>query len=67
MERRTRVVGDRIRAKKGSNPPGSLADLIGQKGVIIHTSPCFSPRLAAVRFDEGTELALYADEMEDVE
>lgn len=63
----TRAIGDRVRAKKGSNPLGSLADLIGQEGVIIHVSPCFAPRLAAVRFDEGTELALYADEMEDIE
>lgn len=67
MESHMRAIGDRIRAKKGSNPPGLLTRLIGQEGVIIHVSPCFSPRLAAVRFDGGTELALYADEMEDVE
>jgi len=67
MESHTRTVGDRIRAKKGSNPPGSLTRLIGQEGVIARVSPCFAPRLAVVRFDDGTELALYADEMEDIE
>ncbi len=64
MEKHTRAVGDRIKAKRGSTlPPKLLSPFIGQEGIVTIVSSC----IAVVCFDDGTELALYADEMEDVE